>query len=188
MANDTQDKDSQLAVFETENYNENDNGAVVERDRSRALLVVGAIAALVLAIMIAALSLTKPANEREVESIVRAGSPEFDAYKDKVVLEVDPDSKMVHPNMIGMWQLAVTATLTNRGNRELTGVELVGKMLDMEDKVIAHAVSLPIPRIRREPLKPGESMTVKVKVDAPGKVSEGEVKDIVMELRGLRFQ
>src|SRR5262249_31485569 len=108
----TMDNDTQLAVFENENENENENGNVVERDRSRALLIVGAIAALVLAIMIAALSMTKPAKEREVENIVRAGSPEFDAYKDKVVLEVDPDSKMVHPNMIGMWQLAVTATLT----------------------------------------------------------------------------
>ena len=178
------DDDTKLAVFEREN--DNDNGG--ERDRSRALLVLGAIAALILAVIITALMLTKPATEREVENMVRAGSPEFDAYKDKVVLEVDPDSKMVHPNMIGMWQLAVTATLSNRGDRELTGVELTGKMLDLEDKVIANAVSRPIPRIRNEPLKPGESMTVKVRVDAPAKITEDQVKDILMELSGLRFQ
>src|SRR5215510_7379148 len=177
------DDDTQLAVFEREN--DNDNGG--ERDRSRALLVLGAIATLILAVIITALTLTKPAVEREVENMVRAGSPEFDAYKDKVVLEVDP-VKMSYPNMVGMWQLAVTATLSNRGNRELTGVEVVGKMLDLEDKVIAQAVSLPIPRIRKESLKPGESMTVKVKVDAPAKITEDQVKDISMELRGLRFQ
>ena len=31
-------------------------------------------------------------------------------------------------------------------------------------------------------------MTVKMKVDAPAKITEGQVKDILMELQGLRFQ
>jgi hypothetical protein len=178
------ENENQLAVFENEGNNNNS----ADQDRSRALLIVGAIAALVMAILIGVLALTKPAIERERESMVRAGSAEFDTYKDKVALEINPDDKIVHPNMIGMWQLEVRGTLTNRGDRELTGVELVGKMIDLEDKVIANATSRPIPSIRKEPLKPGESMLVKVKVDAPAKVSEAEVKDIMMELHGLRFQ
>ncbi|MCI0389989.1 MAG: hypothetical protein MOB07_14665 [Acidobacteria bacterium] len=182
------DNDTQLAVFENENENENENDNFVERDRSRVLLVGGAIATLILAVLIAALALTNPGGEKEGEKMVRAGSPEFDAYKEKVLLEIDPDSKMVHDNMIGMWKLAVVATLSNRGDRELTGVEVIGKMLDLEDKVIAHTISRPIPRIRNAPLKPGESMTVKLMVDAPGKVTEHQVKDILMELNGLRFR
>src|SRR5262245_59502053 len=178
------DKDTQLAVFE----NENENGAGGEQDRSRALLVGGVIATVILAVMITALAMMNPGGEKESDNILRAGSPEFEAYKASIVLEVDQDSKMTHPNMIGMWQLAVTATLSNRGDRELTGVEVTGKMLDLEDKVIAQARSRAIPRVRSEPLKPGESMTVKVKVDAPAKVSEDQVKDILMELSGLRFQ
>lgn len=182
------DKNTQLAVFENENENDNNNGGAVEQDRSRPLLVVGAIAALMLAILVIALVMTKSAREREIENMVRAGSPEFEAYKDKAVLEVDPDGKMVHPNMIGMWQLAARATLSNRGDRELTGVEVIGKMIDREDKVIASVISRPIPSVKNETLKPGESMIVTIKVDAPGKISEGEVKDITIELRGLRFQ
>ena len=182
------DNDTQLAVFENESENDNNNGAGVEQDRSRALLVVCAIAALMLAILIIALAMTKPASEREVENMVRAGSPEFDGYKDKVVVEVDPEGKMVYPNMIGMWQLEARATLSNRGDRELTGVEVIGKMIDLENKVIAQAVRLPIPRVRKEPLKPGESMNIVVKVDAPGKINEADVKDITIELRGLRFR
>lgn len=180
------DNDTQLAVFENED--DNNNGAAAEKDRSRPLLAVGAIAALMLAMLITALVVTKQASEREVENMVRAGSPEFDAYKDKVVLEVDPDGKMVHPNMIGMWQLVATATLSNRGDRELTGVEVIGKMIDMEDKIIASSISRPIPGVKIESLKPGESMTVKVKVDAPRKTAETDVKDITIELRGLRFR
>ncbi len=176
------DNDTQLAVFE----NENDNGYAVEQDRSRALLIVGAIAALILAVLITLLAMTKPAAVREAENMLHAGSPEFDAYKGKVELEVI--EKVVHPNMVGMWQLESRARLTNRGDRPIMGVEVLGKMLDMDDKVLKESVSRPIPRIRQEPLKPGESMNISVKVDAPGKVTEADVKDITIELMGLRFQ
>ena len=180
------DNDTQLAVFE--NDNENNNGPVVEQDRSRGLMAVGVIAALMLAILVIALVMTKSSVDRESENMARAGSPEFDAYKDKVTVEVDPDGKMVYPNMIGMWQLEARAKLTNRGDRELTGVEVVGKMLDFEDKVIAQAVQMSIPRIQKGPLKPGESRNIVLVVDAPQKVTEDQVKDITIELRGLRFQ
>lgn len=186
------DNDNKLAVFENENEKDNDSdfndGGAVERNSSRPLLAVGAIAGLMLAILIIALALTRSASDREIENMVRAGSPEFDAYKDKVVLEIDPDRKMVHPNMIGMWQLVAEATLSNRGDRELTGVEVIGKMIDLEGKVIAHTITRPIPRTRSEHLKPGESMAFKVKVDAPAKVTEFEVKDILLEISGLRFR
>ena len=182
------DNDTQLSVLENDNDNGNNNGAAAEQDRSRGLLAVGAIAALMLAILIIALVMTKSAGDREVENMARAGSPEYDAYKDKVTVVVDPEGKMVYPNMIGMWQLAARATLTNRGDRELTGVEVVGKMLDLEDKVIAQAVQLTIPRVQKGPLKPGQSMNIVIKVDAPQKTTEDEVKDITIELRGLRFQ
>jgi hypothetical protein len=154
--------------------------------RSRAILVVGAIAALVLTALIVLLARSKPQSFSQVENIVRTGSPEFDAYKDKVELEVI--EKVVHPNMIGMFQLEVRARVHNRGDRPLTAVEILGKMFDLEDKILAQNVSIPIPRVRREPLNPGESMRISVKVDPPGKVSEHDVKDITIELRGLRFQ
>jgi len=182
------DNDNRLAVLDNDNENENNNGAGVEQNRSRGLLIVGSVAALMLAILIITLAVSKSAADKEVENMARAGSPEFDAYKDKVTVEVDPEGKMVYPNMIGMWQLEARATLTNRGDRELTGVEVVGKMLDFEDKVIAQAVKTPIPRVQKRPLKPGESMNIVLKVDAPQKITETDVKDITIELRGLRFQ
>jgi len=182
------DNDTQLAVFENENDDENNIGFGVEQHRPRALLVAGAIAALMLTILIVALVMTKPSADREAENIVRAGSPEFDAYKDKVRLEVDPEDKMVYDNWIGMWQLQAKAKLSNLGDRELLGVEVIGKMIDFQDNVISHAVVLPVPRDRKGPLKPGESRTIAVKVDAPQKITEADVKDITIELRGLRFR
>jgi hypothetical protein len=40
----------------------------------------------------------------------------------------------------------------------------------------------------RRPLKPGESYDISIGVDAPPKVTEAEVKNITIELRGLRFR
>lgn len=165
---------------------DNETDKNTEQTRSHALLVVGAIAVLVLTALIVLLARSKPERVSVVENIVRAGTPEFDSYKDKIELETT--DKITYDNWIGMFQIDVRAKLHNRGDRTLTAVEILGKMLDMEDKVISQSVSIPIPRLRREPLKPGESMKISVKVDAPGKISEGEVKDVVIELRGLRFQ
>lgn len=167
-------------MFENENFKD------VEQARSRALLVVGAIGALVLTALIVMLARTKPESVSLAENMVRTGAPEFESYKDKVELEVI--EKVVHPNMIGMLQLEVRAKLHNRGDRVMTGVEILGKMFDLGDKIIARNVSIPIPRVRKEPLKPGESRRISVKVDAPGRVSEAEIKDITIELQGLRFQ
>lgn len=164
---------------------ENDSDKETQQARSRAMMVVGAIAALVLTALLVLLVRTTPQSSASVENIVQAGSPEFDSYKDKVELELI--EKVTHPNMIGMFQLEVRAKVHNRGDRPLTAIAILGKMFDMQDQLIAQNVSIPIPRVRKEPLKPGESMRISVKVDAPGKITENDVKDITIELRGLRF-
>jgi hypothetical protein len=165
---------------------ENENDRSTEQARSHALLIIGAIGALILTVLIVLVARTKPQSVAISETMVRAGSAAFDSYRDKIDLEVI--EKVTHPNLIGMFQLEVRAMLHNRGDRPITGVEIQGRMLDMDDKVIAQNTSIPIPRVRREPLNPGESMRISVKVDAPAKINEGEVKDIVVELRGLRFE
>jgi hypothetical protein len=116
---------------------------------------------------------------------VRVGAAEFDGYKDKVRLEVI--DKIVHPNMIGMAQYEIKARLHNRGDRAITGVEILGKMIALDDRLIAQNISIPIPRVRREPLKAGESVVVSVKIDAPARVAEADVKDLLIELHGLQF-
>ena len=86
-----------------------------------------------------------------------------------------------------MAQYEVQARLTNKGTRPISAVEVIGRIYDMQDKVVAENVSIPIPRARREPLKPGETINITVKVDAPPKITEADVKDILIELRGVRF-
>jgi hypothetical protein len=157
-----------------------------EKNPIRPFIWIGGVAVVLIVGLIWLVLQYNPDNRsNSLENVSRSGTAEFDGYKDKLQLEVI--DKIVYPNMIGLWQLEVKARMHNRGDRPVTGVEVLGKMLDLNDKVIAQATSVPIPRIRQEPLKPGESLAFSVKVDAPGKVTEAEVKDIVIELRGVRF-
>ena len=157
--------------------------------RARAILLIGAVGALVLAVLVIlvrqAFHTSAPASTG-LEGAVRAGAADFDSYRERVVFE--DKEIIVHPNMIGMAQFEVRAKMTNRGDKAISGLEILGKMVDLRDQVVAQNVSLPIPRLRREPLAPGESMRISVKVDAPQKVSEADVKDVTVELKGLRFQ
>jgi hypothetical protein len=183
------ENDSKLTVFE--NQNDDDINIDFTPEQSRRpwpLLIGGAIAALVLAILITALVMTKPPIDQESANMARAGSAEFEAYKDKVTLEVDLESRIVNDNWIGMWRLQAKAKLSNLGDRELIGVEVVEKLIGHNDNVLANAVRLPIPRDKPGPIKPGESMIIGIGVDAPVKVTEAEVKNITVELRGLRFR
>ena len=165
---------------------ENENGKVVERERSRALLWVGAAGAVAMTVLILVLLKAKPENAAVVENILRAGSQEFDGYKDKVELEML--DKVVHPNMIGMAQYEVRARIHNRGDRTLSAIELTGRMIGLDDKTLKQNISIPIPRGRPEPLPPGDSIPISVKIEAPAKITEDMIKDLVIELRGLKFQ
>lgn len=159
------------------------------RRRSQAMLIVAGVGALVLALVVILIRQalapgSHPSNS--LENAVRAGAPDFDAYREKLIFE--DKEIIVHPNMIGMAQYEVRARLTNRGEREVTGLELLGKIIDLQDAVVAQNVSMPIPRLRTKPLAPGETMRISVKVDAPAKVLEENVRDVTLELRGIRFQ
>lgn len=156
--------------------------------KTRTLLWAGWIIAVVFVAIIVLFAKSKPQETLSLEGALSAGNTEFEAYKDKVEIEITPDDKIAYPNMMGMFQIDVRAKIHNRGDRPITGMEVVGKMLDMDDKTISTRLSTPIPKLRKEPLNPGDSMRVSVKLDAPAKITEADVKDVTIELKSLKFQ
>jgi hypothetical protein len=156
-------------------------------DKKRANLIVGVLGLLALGLVVAVILVanSKPKVQPLLPNAVHAGAADFDNYKGKVELELI--ETIVHPNMIGLKQYQIKAQLTNRGERAITGVEVTGKMFGMEDQLITQGVSIPIPRTRSEPLKPGESMKFSVKLEPPAKVAESDIKHFTVELRGLQF-
>lgn len=158
---------------------------IVEKQARRSIILIAAIALIVVAVLVLIVTRSRPQYQQTLQNVSRAGSAEFDGYRDKVGLEII--EKIEHPNMVGMSQYEIQARLTNNGDRTITGIELAGKILGLDDQIIRESISLPIPRLRSEPLKPGESMKVAVKIDRPGNVSDADVKDLLIELHGLSF-
>jgi len=156
-------------------------------DKKRANLIVGVLGLLALGLIVAVILVanSKPKAQPPLPNAVRAGAADFDSYKGKVELELI--ETIVHPNMIGLKQYQIKAQMTNRGERALTGVEVAGKMFGLDDQLITEGVSIPIPRARTEPLKPGESMKFSVKLEPPAKIAESDIKNFAVELRGLQF-
>jgi len=156
-------------------------------EKKRANLIVGVLGLLALGLIGAVIwiATSKPKEQPPLPNAVRTGTADFDNYKSKVELEML--ETVVHPNMIGLKQYQIKARLTNRGERTLTGVEVVGKMFGLDDRLITEGIGVPIPRIRPEPLKPGETIKFSVKIEPPAKVSEDDIKNFAVELRGLQF-
>ncbi len=169
-------------MFETE-----EDEPVDQERRKKALLLVGALGLLVVLLVAVLVRLAfKPGHKSTgLENAVRTGSAEFDGYVPK--LAFDEKEIIVHPNLIGMAQYEVRLKLTNRGDRTLNGVEMLGRIITHDEKAVAQNISLPIPRIRKS-LAPGETMRISVKVDGPGNVSESQVKDVTAELKALKFE
>lgn len=158
---------------------------IVEKQARRSIILIAVIALIVVAVLVLIVTRSRPQYQQMLQNVSRAGSAEFDGYRDKVGLEII--EKIEHPNMVGMSQYEIQARLTNNGDRTITGIELAGKIQGLDDQIIKESISLPIPRLRSEPLKPGESMKVAVKIDRPGNVSDADVKDLLIELHGLSF-
>ncbi len=172
---------------------------MVEERRSRMYLILGGIGALALAVIIVFLAskFRQPASvpaatalpggqQLRLPDAQRKGNPEFDNYK----FTIEDVEKRAAQNAMGMTQMILLGKLTNRGNRTLSGLELEIKAMSYAEagKVLAINTSTPIPRLRKEPLKPGESMRITMKLDLPSTITEDDVSDIVPEVSAVIFQ
>ena len=172
-----------------------------EDRRSRMYLILGGIGALALAVTIIFLAsrFRQPASlpsatalpggqQLRLPDAQRKGNPEFDTYHAKVVIE--DVEKRASQNAMGMTQMILLGKLTNKGDRTLSALELELKAMSYAEpgKVLAINTSAPIPRVRKEPLKPGESMRITMKLDLPSTITEDDVSDMVPEVSALIFQ
>lgn len=174
----------------------------LERRRSRMLLILGGLGALVLAIAIVMLSgsaklsssgqsptptPTPGGMQARLEGALREGNPDFNGYKPQVTLE-DIETYAA-PNALGMTRFTVNVKVTNRGSRSISGLELTALALALDGKaVLAKNTNIPIPNMRKNPLKPGEGIRVSMIVDTPASITEGDISNFVPSVTGLILQ
>ncbi len=166
---------------------ESDTEKEKQQQRSRLMLGIGVIAALfVVGAFLFFSTLKQQAEVPTLDDAVRDGNQEYEGYKAKVTL--DKQTVLAQQNAVEMVMFTIQAELHNRGDRTLSGVEIEAQVYDLQDKLIATRIGSPIPRLHPDPLKPGESTRVALKLDVPQKYKEADVKLVKVELHGLRFE
>jgi hypothetical protein len=157
--------------------------------RRRSTVVVGATAVIFAVIIGIVLFVSRqrtveisPVQPAGLPEAYRAGSPEFDAYRQFVSIEAQ--EPRASENLLGQVLVEARGILRNGGNRTLTGVEVRAIVYDAGGNLIADRVATPVPKMRPQ-LGPGESMPIQVGlVNVPGGTNP-TVAEIV--LHGLRF-
>lgn len=180
-------------MFETETEQ------MTEQRRSRGLMILGGIGAVALAAIILFFSSSSRSTsavnsgakmpggpQMKLDGALRAGTPEFDNYQNQ--LEFKETEVFASQNAMGMTQFIVKSQLTNKGDKSLAGIELSAKAYGLDEKIVAENSSIPIPRLRSEPLKPGESIRVTIKLDTPSTITKDDIARVVPLLSGLKFQ
>jgi len=132
-----------------------------------------------------------------LENALRPGNKDYDDYVGKGQLEVEVDHKLRSETALKTTQLSITGSLTNHGNRTITGIELHGYTVDMDGKPmtdqkgkqIDHTVYVWMPTQNRPgPMPPGVSLPFQLIIATiPTKIVDDQIGDCRIEISGVTF-
>jgi hypothetical protein len=126
--------------------------------------------------------LVNPALEPGLEGALRPGMPEFERYREKIVVERLTATEA--PRAVNDLALEVNASVRNTTARTLSGLELRGAILDAQ-RIPAGERTVVVVPTRQTALEPGESISVRILLESMS--PETERAGLLMEITGLRF-
>lgn len=93
---------------------------------------------------------------------LRAGSPEFEQYRSKIVL--DKPEAMESTNVLGGFQMDLETTVRNFTGRTITGLEIRAAILTSQGSVLRERVMVVVPSARHPDLDPNKTAFIKVPI------------------------
>lgn len=124
------------------------------------------------------------AGPPRLDGAVRAGSPEFEQYRERIV--VDGLDATEATRAVGDVQMVVTATIRNFTGRTITGLEMRGKVVDPDNNPVRERVFIPLPSQRQQELEPNRTTQARVVLEG---ISKDDVRaNIGMEVEAVRFK
>ena len=163
-----------------------------ENDGSRRTIMI--VVGLVSLVLIAGLLywLTKPgatttSGPPRLEGAIRPGSPEFEQYKSKIVLDKPEATEATRP--IGDIVMTLSTTVRNFTGRTISGLEIYAAVVDSQDKPVKERTVIAIPS--RRPGAPAElepNRTLEIPVMLEGMSKEDDRANIVMDVAAFKFK
>ena len=154
--------------------------------RRKLIIVVAVIAALVIAVFFYFLlraSSSGGSVDPVLEGAVRAGSPEFEQFHSKIVLD-EPEADQAK-RALGDIVMNLQTTVRNFTGRTLNGLEIRGAVVDHQGKAVKERTLVVIPT-KQPQLEPNKTMEVAVRLE--GMKESDDRANIRMEITGFKFK
>jgi hypothetical protein len=153
--------------------------------RRTVIIVVAVIAAIGIAALFYLLMRASGGGtvEPTLEGAIRAGSPEFEQYASKIM--VDKPEAYESKRALGDIVMNLQSIVHNFSGRTLTGLEIKGVVVDHQGKPVNQRAVVVIPT-RQPELDNNRSMAVRVMLE--GMTDKDDRADIRMEVTGFKFK
>ena len=150
------------------------------------IIVVAVAAAVVIALFFYVLMRaggSRGTGEPTLQGAIRAGSPEFEKYKQGIVLE-DPEATE-GKRALGDWVMTLKTTVRNVTGKTLSGLEVYAAVVDHQGKPVKERTVVVIPT-RQPELPPNKTMEVPITLE--GFKDTDDRANIKMALTAFKFK
>ena len=122
-------------------------------------------------------------EQQRLEGGIRAGTPEFEQYRERIVLDKPEATEAARP--IGDMVMRLTSTVRNFTGRTINGLEIYAAVIDSQGKPVKERTVIVVPT-RQPELEPNKTMDVPVMLE--GMKKEDDRANIKMEVTAVRFK
>jgi hypothetical protein len=126
---------------------------------------------------------TAPADQK-LEGGFRAGSPEFEKYKE--FIQLDKPEAIEQETVAGNLQMTLVTTIRNFSGQTITGLEVKGSVVDLQNKPIKEHTIIVIPSPAMAELE--NNKTANIKVIISGFKKEDVRANIKMEITAVKLK
>jgi hypothetical protein len=164
-------------------------GDQTETNNSRRTIYIVVVAISVLLIGGLIYLATRPSTgggaggQQRLEEALRAGTPEFEQYRDRIVLDGLEATEATRA--IGDIVMTLKATVRNFTGRTITGLEVHAAVVDSQGQPVKERTVIVIPT-RQPELEPNKTMEVPVMLE--GMKKEDDRANIKMEVTAVTFK
>ena len=157
-----------------------------DESRRKVIIVVAVVAAVAIAGLFYLLISTIGSGTiaPTLEGAIRAGSPEFEQYASKIVL--DKPEGYQSKQALGGIVMNLQTIVHNFTGRTLSGLEIKGIVVDHQGKPVNQRAVVVVPTARQPELENNRSMVVVVMLE--GMTDKDDRANIQMEVSGFKFK
>lgn len=158
-----------------------------EKPQRTVIIVVAVIAAVLIGGIFYLLmrQTAAPVSPTSLAGAIRAGSPEFEQYRSKIILETSDEANQ-STNVLGGFQMVLETNVRNLTGKTITGLELRGAILKSDGSVLKDRVVVVVPTAKNPELLPNKTMFVTIPISGI-KESDDRAK-LWVEVTGFTLQ